>query len=121
CARQRGGGMDPTRPFLLPHHQLAIYGVARKLLQLVGKRPIGDADLRSQSLRAAQSVVLNIAEGAALRGAAKKRHYRIAGASAVEVAAAYEVAADSGDAVPEAEVAALVGHVYAVMSKLAKR
>ncbi|MEM6993558.1 MAG: four helix bundle protein [Myxococcota bacterium] len=113
--------MEPINPPVLPHHRLAIYGVARKLLRLVGKRPIGNADLRRQALRAAQSVVLNIAEGAAYDGAAEKRHFRIARASAVEVAAAYEIAADSGESVPEQEVLALVQHVYAVMTTLTRR
>ncbi|MEM6992147.1 MAG: four helix bundle protein [Myxococcota bacterium] len=91
------------------------------MLRLVGRRPIGDSDLRRQALRAAQSVVLNIAEGSAYDGAAEKRHFRIARASAIEVAAAYEIAADSGESVPEQEVLALVGHVYAVMTTLSRR
>ena len=91
----------------LSHHRLRVYGKARELLRLVSRCSIGDAELRSQAGRAAKSVGCNVAEGSALEGAAKKRHYRIARGSVVEVVAAYELAADIGETVPVGEVSRL--------------
>ncbi len=88
----------------LSHHRLRVWEEARALLRLVSKHPIGDAELRLQASKAAKSVGCNIAEGAALEGVSKKKHYRIAKGSAVEVVAAYELAADIGETVPVDEV-----------------
>ena len=104
----------------LPHHRLRIYGTARALRRLVASNPIGDANLRRHASEAASSVVLIIGEGAALWGAAKKRHYRIAFGSALEVAAAYEAAGDCGERLAVAEIFEHVDHV-AVMTKLTRR
>ena len=85
---------------MLSHHRLRVWAKARQLVRLVGKSPIGDAELRHQASRAAKSVGCNIAEGAALDGASKKKHYKIARGSAVEVVAAYELASDIGETAP---------------------
>jgi four helix bundle protein len=85
------------------------------------RHEIGDSNLRRHAHEAANSVVLNIGEGAAQLGAAKKRHYRIAYASAVEVASAYDAALDSGQRVPVEEIFDHVDHIVAVMTKLIRR
>ena len=105
----------------LPHHRLRIYWTARELRRLVRLHEIGDADLRRQANRAMDSVVLNIAEGAAQLGNAKKRHYRIAYASVAEVAAAYDAAFDSGQQLPLAVLFEHVDHIIAVLTKLIRR
>jgi four helix bundle protein len=106
----------------LPHQRLRIYWTAIKLRHLALQHPLADADLRNQAQRAANSVVLNIAEGAAQLGNAKKRHYRIAFASAVEVAAAYEDAVEHGlSPSAVAELFEHVDHIIAVMTKLVRR
>ena len=71
-----------------PHHRLRVWNYSVELVRLVKQNALGDAELRDQSSRAAKSVALNIAEAAGLEGAAKKRHFRIARASFVEVVAA---------------------------------
>ena len=91
----------------LSHRRLRVYGKARALLRRVSRCSIGDAELRSQASRAANSVACNVAEGAALEGASKKKHYRIAKGSVVDVVAAYELAADIGETVPLDEVTRL--------------
>ena len=91
----------------LSHHRLRVYGKARELLRLVSRCSIGDAELRSQASRAAKSVACNVAEGSALDGASKKRHYKIAKGSVVEVVAAYDLATDVGETVPVDEVSRL--------------
>ena len=94
----------PRQRDKLCHHRLRVWAEARALVRLVSKNPIGDAELRLQASKAAKSVGCNIAEGAALEGASKKRHYKIAKGSAVEVVAAYELAEDIGETVPVDEV-----------------
>lgn len=106
---------------ILPHQKLRIYRTAKALRRLVLEHELGDADLRRQARRAVDSVVLNIAEGAAQLGNAKKRHYRIAYASAAEVAAAYDAAFESGEVWPIAELFEHVDHIIAVMTKLIRR
>ena len=75
-----------------PHHRLKVWHKAVELVRLVKQHPLNDAELRSQSSRAACSVALNIAEGAGLEGKARLKHFRIARGSLVEVVAAYELA-----------------------------
>ena len=53
--------------------------------------PRGSADLRRQAVRAADSVVLNIAEGFARDGGAGKNHFRIALGSAAETCAVLDL------------------------------
>ena len=72
-------------------------------------------------MRAAKSVGLNIAEGATFSGKSRLRFFRIARASAVEVAAAYDLAAAMGEDTPATEVANLVDEIYAMLTTLIQR
>ena len=81
-------------PAYLPHERLEVYCVAlefrRSLAPLSKMR--GIAPLRDQLFRAADSVVLNIAEGAGRNSRSDKlRFYEIAKGSATESAAALEL------------------------------
>ena len=105
----------------LPHQRLRIYGTARQLRALVFEHEIGNADLRQQAPRAANSVLLNIAEGAAQLGNAKKLHHRIAHASVAEVTAAYDAALGRGQPLPIAEIFEPIDQIIAVMTKLIRR
>ena len=83
----------------LPHERLDVYHLAvkyrRSLSPLAKVR--GIAPLRDQLFRAADSVVLNIAEGAGRNSRPdKQRHYEIAKGSATESAAALELLHHSG-------------------------
>ena len=86
------------------------------MARLCSKRPPRDLELRDQALRAAKSVALNIAEGASLSGRSRSRYFRIARASLVEVAAAYELAEALGDKPPD--IANLIDETYAMLTKL---
>ena len=82
-----------TQPFL-PHERLEVYHLAiefhRVLMPLARTR--GIASLRDQLFRAADSIVLNIAEGAGRNSRDdKRRFYEIAKGSATECAAALEL------------------------------
>ena len=77
------------------HERLDVYHLALGVARWAGRQraPIGRAHLRDQLVRAADSVVLNIAEGAGqVPGAARRNHFRMAGASAAEVAAVLDLA-----------------------------
>jgi four helix bundle protein len=83
----------------LPHERLDVYRLAlefrRSLAPFSKVRGIGP--LRDQLFRAADSVVLNIAEGAGRNSRSdKQRHYEIAKGSATESAAALELLHYSG-------------------------
>ena len=99
---------DATRsPWL--HERLHAYSAALDFYRLAtairrglprGLGPLGD-----QLSRAAQSICLNLAEGAAARSwAVKNRHFEIANGSACECAAALDVVEVEG-AAPAAAVA----------------
>jgi len=105
----------------LSHHRLRVYDKARELLRLVSRCSIGDAELRSQASRAAKSVACNVAEGAALEGASKKRHYKIAKGSVVEVVAAYELATDIGETVALDEVTRLGAAIASMLTGLIRK
>ena len=91
-----------NNPISHPYFQcerLDVYRVAvkfhRSILPLKNVR--GAADLRDQLLRASESIVLNIAEGAGRFGADdKRRFYRIASGSAMECAGALELLHNRG-------------------------
>ena len=104
----------------LSHHRLRVYHLARDLAQIVHRHPLEDAELRSQARRAAISVVLNIAEGAGLEGRAGQRHFRIARGSALETLAAYELASDLGEAVPDEALNDVGYSVVAMLTKLVR-
>jgi four helix bundle protein len=72
-------------------------------------------------MRAAKSVGLNIAEGASFSGKSRLRFFQIARASAVEVAAAYELAAAMGERCAATEVVILVDELYAMLTRLIQR
>jgi four helix bundle protein len=83
----------------LPHERLDVYHLAlefrRSLAPLAKVR--GIAPLREQLFRAADSVVLNIAEGAGRNSRSdKQRHYEIAKGSASESAAALDLLHSGG-------------------------
>ena len=87
---------SPSVPYF-PAERLLAYRVAREVLAEVARLSRGwhgRAGLRSQALDAAESVVLNLGEGAAqpARSGAKRRHYVIALGSADEVGAALDAA-----------------------------
>ena len=69
-------------------YQLAV-GVANWLRKT--RFPRGCAELRKQATKAADSVALNIAEGAGRTGDAAKNHFRIALGSAAETCAVLEL------------------------------
>ena len=79
-------------PLLPALERLVVYRKALALARIVSSLHVG-GPLGDQLLRAAQSVVLNIAEGAGQASLpAKRRHYTIARGSAFEVAAALDLA-----------------------------
>ena len=85
---------QPSTQAYLPHERLDVYRLAleyrRSLAPLAKVR--GIAALRDQLFRAADSVVLNIAEGAGRNSRNdKSRFYEIAKGSATESAAALEL------------------------------
>ena len=83
----------------LPHHRLHAYTTALSFLRAVQDTQLRDRELRTQALRAAKSVCLNIAEGAGrVTRADKARAYTIARGELVEAVAAVEIALASGDA-----------------------
>ena len=107
-----------STPRRLPYHRLKAWDLAAELVGLCARQPPADAELRQQALRAAKSVALNIAEGAAFSGKAKARFFRMARASLVEVTACYELAELLGEPLPTSDVAELTDHLYAILTKL---
>jgi len=75
------------------HETLDVYKLALEVARAcTGLRiPPGRSHLRDQLQRAADSVVLNIAEGRARGGDAGRNHYRIAAGSAAEACAALDL------------------------------
>ena len=63
---------------------------------------------------------LNIAEASALDGGNRRRHFRIARASAIETVAAYELAEAIGEKVPVAAVRELAAAIAAMLTSLAR-
>ena len=85
---------NPISQPYLQCERLDVYQVAlkfhRSIVRLAQVR--GIADLRDQLLRASESIVLNVAEGAGRFSYAEKRHfYRIACGSAMECMGALEL------------------------------
>jgi len=70
----------------MAHERLDVYQVALEVARWMVRVPFprGLSDLKNQGVRAACSVVLNIAEGARRRGKAKTNHFEIARGSAAE-------------------------------------
>jgi four helix bundle protein len=102
-----------TFPFL----NLDVYRSARELAVLVAKTPVKRASLRDQLDRAAESVVLALAEGLPHDSLPMRRQYfKRAKASLCEVAGAIDLAAaiDAVDAQASSEILALAGRVRAM-------
>ncbi len=75
------------------HENLDVYRLALEVARWFPTVavPRGRASLREQGCRAADSVVLNIAEGRARGGGAGKNHFRIALGSAAEMCAVLDL------------------------------
>lgn len=83
------------------HERLDVYRLMLEVARWAGQVPVpaNRKHLRDQLLRAVDSAVLNIAEGAGHpRGDARRNHYRIALGSAAEAAAVLDLVS-----VPEAD------------------
>ena len=101
------------------HERLDVYHLAVELAQWAAVQPIPPArkHLRDQLTRAADSVVLNIAEGAGREpGDTRRNHLRIALASAAEVAAiVHLVLPHAGDKLQD------LRRLGAMLAKLSRR
>ena len=77
------------------HENLDAYKLALEVAKSCSalRIPAGRSHLRDQLQRAADSVVLNIAEGRARGGDAGRNHFRIAAGSAAETCAALDLIA----------------------------
>lgn len=75
------------------HEHLDAYRLSLEVARWVAATdfPRGFAPLKDQAVRAAQSVVMNIAEGKGRGGDAGRNHYRIALGSAAETCAALDL------------------------------
>ena len=83
----------------LGHERLDVYQIALGVARWAGAQviPAARRHLRAQLVRAADSMVLNIAEGAGHEpGESRRHHYRIALGSASEVAAVLDLVALPG-------------------------
>ena len=83
-----------------PHEKLDCYRVAKEVAEWVADATFrrGDADLRNQAVRAARSVVLNIAEGSGKTGKSRRHHYTLALGEAGEACSAIGMAGLDGAA-----------------------
>jgi four helix bundle protein len=110
----------------LKHTQLEVYKVARQLVQevyrVVKKLPNFETyGLSNQIRRAANSVKLNIAEGASRKSLVeRKRFFEISRGSLVELTSSFETAIDVGYVVDEdlLELKRLVNLCFAMLSRL---
>jgi four helix bundle protein len=105
---------------VLAHEGLDVYRVAVGVARWSAARsfPASRKHLRDQLVRAADSVVLNIAEGAGRwPGDAARNHFRIAAGSAAEVAAVLDLVTFPDGAARQQEIR----RVVAMLSKLARR
>lgn len=98
------------------------YEIARQLITSL--RPVvpaihaHDRDLADQLRRAAQSVLLNLAEGQTFSNGNRRKHFEIAQGSANEVKAALDAAAAWGWSWAEGEERVLLDRLLAVLWKL---
>ena len=114
---------QPTNPIKLPSERLEAYSIAlefhRRLVPLARQR--GLASLRDQLMRAADSVVLNLAEGAGrMARDDKRRFYEIALGSAMESAAVLDLLRNRRIISPldYQEIRALAIRLYQILSRL---
>jgi four helix bundle protein len=90
------------------------------LAPLVGQIKREDLELADQLKRAAQSVLLNLAEGQKFANGNRLRHYQIAHGSANEVRAALDAGVAWGWITPGESVLLLLDRLLAVMWKLTR-
>jgi four helix bundle protein len=104
--------------FHFDHERLDAYRLSLEVARWVATAdfPRGFSSLKDQTLRAAQSVVMNIAEGRGRGGDAGKNHYRIALGSAAETCAALDLLGS----VAAAEQQAKLRRVGAMLHGLAR-
>ena len=96
------------------HEKLTVYVLALQIARWasgVGAR----RNLKDQLVRAADSVVLNVAEGASQSGDARRNHFRIALGSAAEVAAVMDLMGVTGSQAID------IRRVGAMLAKLAAK
>jgi four helix bundle protein len=105
----------------LDHELLDVYQVALGVARWAALQPIPAQrkHLRDQLVRAADSMVLNIAEGTGREPGsdARRNHYRIAAGSAAEVSAVLDLVALPAGTDRQAEIR----RVVAMLIKLARR
>ena len=84
----------------LNHERLDVYRLAVEVARWIAGAgfPANMRSLEDQALRASQSIVLNIAEGASRRGQAGRNHFRIALGSVAETCAVLDLTALAGAA-----------------------
>jgi four helix bundle protein len=107
-------------PVHFEHEQLDAYRLMLDIARWAGgvAVPASRKHLRDQQLRAVDSAVLNIAEGASHpRGDARRNHYRIALGSAAEASAALDLIR-TANAEARREDLRRVGAMLAVMARL---
>ena len=111
---------------LFAHDRLDAYAVAREAL-IAGEAiarglPRGYGTLADQLRRALLSALLGVAEGAARSGADRMARFRCARGEASEAAAALEIVMllDLAPAAQIEPVRALLGRLYAMLTRLAK-
>ena len=114
---------NDTYDGVFAHDRLDVYRVALEFAAWARQAslplPTGRAALRDQLGRAAESVVLNIAEGSGQRSlAVARRHYRIARGSAAECSAAVDLLGIYGVADP-APGRALIRRIGAMLGRMA--
>ena len=76
------------------HEKLVAYQLARgvaRWLRYDARFPRGDAPLKDQAKRAADSMVLNLAEGCYREGKDRAFHFRVAMGSAAECSAVFDL------------------------------
>ena len=76
-----------------PHEKLHCYQLAVEIGRWfrAADFPVGEASLRDQGKRAADSVALNIAEGTRMVGKNRRKHFAYAEASAAEACAVLDL------------------------------
>ncbi|WP_230467677.1 four helix bundle protein [Lujinxingia vulgaris] len=75
------------------HERLYCYQLAKEVVDWLNneKFPVGRSNLKDQTVRASESLLLNIAEGASRSGPSRANHYRIALGSAAEFCACLDL------------------------------
>ena len=98
---------------LLRHEYLHAYQVAVEVAQGIRKAPWprGTCHLKDQSIRASESMVLNLAEGCYRENKARANQFRICMGSAAEVCAALDLVELPGSAALQAKLRRVVAMV----------